>query len=109
MTGSKEMRFSDTELMELRREFEQHKLDYAAQMLAMRGELATNTRVTMALSTKVDNIARSTNGVVKLYRDAQGAANLGTGLQKFMLWLLKWGLIGAAIVHGIQWVLERFR
>lgn len=58
-----------------------------------------NTRALKDLTTE-------TKGVVELHRDIQGAARVGHKLQSFMLWLTKWGVIGASVAACISWIAD---
>ena len=54
----------------------------------------------------IQDLIDETRAVVELHRDVQGATRLGMAVQRFMVWLLKWGTIGTAIVVGIKWVTD---
>ena len=109
MAGADNMaRFSDTELTTLRTEFELHRAESQARWNQLAGLIEENTRITTQLARSIEAQARSTAGIVRLYRDAQGAARLGTGMQRFFIFLLKWGLVGSGIVTAIRWALTKF-
>jgi len=100
-------RFSDVELTRLREEFESHRdrQEQRWEQLALMVE--QNTEATRAVAISVKSIARSTEGVVQLYRDFQGAARVGIGVRRFIAWLLALGAGGAAIAAGIMYVLGK--
>lgn len=115
MPADDEMRFSDQELIRLREEFEQHQKAFARhqdvqnarwEQLAVMVEQNTGTTREIAESVKV--LAESTAGVVRLYQDVQGAARVGVGVQKFVVWVAKWGTIGVGAAIGLRWLIEQF-
>lgn len=98
------MRFSDSQLVQLRQDFDEHKADNEArwerqearweEMLEMVG---ANTRATTSL-------AESTRGVVQLYADVQGTVRIGAAVQRFCGWALRWGSVGVVIATGVNWL-----
>jgi hypothetical protein len=107
-------RFSDAELVALREEFEEHRdvqvrnnarQDRRWEQLASMVE--QNTEATQAVARSVESIARSTEGVVQLYRDFQGAARVGIGVRKLLAWLIALGTGGAAIAAAIMYFLDK--
>lgn len=103
-----EMRFSDTELVELRREFEEHRelQEQRWEQVAMMVE--QNTQTTRELAEAVKSVADSTAGVVKLYDDVGAAARVGAAVQRFVVWLAKWGTLGAGMAYGVSWIVRHF-
>ena len=58
-------------------------------------------------NTKSINILTSeTRSIVELHRDFSGAARVGKGIQSFLLWVVKWGVIGSAIGACINWIIK---
>ncbi len=53
-------------------------------------------------------IEESVSGIVEWSENLQGGVRVLDGVQKFMIWLLKWGVIGGAFATGILWIVERF-
>lgn len=103
-----EMRFSDGELRQLRREFEEHRelQDERWEQLALMVE--ANTQTTREIAESVRSVAESTAGVVKLYEDVGAAARVGAAVQRFVLWVAKWGTLGAGTAYGLSWVVRHF-
>ena len=100
-------RFSDEQLVELCEDFEQHKALQEhrwEQLAAMVGE---NTAATERIAEAVEKQAESTAGVVQLYRDFQGAARVGMGLRRFLVWVAALGTAGAAVAATILYVLDK--
>ena len=113
--GNDMPRFSDEQLIQLREEFEQHKEEQNEcwerqerrwEQLAIMVE--ENTQTTRELAESVCKIADSTAGVVRIYDDVQGAARVGAALQRFIVWVAKWGTIGAGLAVGMSWVVRHF-
>lgn len=85
--------------------FAEYDKSFSLILKAQEVNTAAITRLTSSVSTLVED----TRAVVQLSKDLQGAARVGTGLQRFMLWCMKWGMIGIGVVSGITWLLERFK
>jgi hypothetical protein len=51
---------------------------------------------------KIESLDESTKDVVKLHRDIQGAASVGMTVQKFIVWVGKFGAIGV----GLAWLVQ---
>ena len=123
-----EGRFSDRELLRLRADFTEHAarfdshvIRYDEHMIEFRrhvveeerkwGQLATmvheNTQATERIAEAIEKQAASTEGVVQLYRDAQGTIRTGRGVTRFTLWLASLGAVGAAVAAVINWLSAR--
>ena len=59
------------------------------------------------LSSSVQDYVKSTQGLVEAWQAANGAVKVGTALGKFLTWLTKFAIIGAAATW-IAHKLERF-
>lgn len=44
--------------------------------------------------------------LLQLYKDLQGLGRIGSGLQKFAFWVMKWPLIGAGLYSAITALVE---
>lgn len=108
-------RFSDEQLIQLREEFEQHKEEQERcweqqerrwEQLAVMVE--QNTQTTRELAESVQAVAQSTAGVVKVYDDLNAAARVGGAVQRFIVWVAKWGTIGTGLAFGLQWIIRHF-
>lgn len=107
-------RFSDTQLLDLCEDFEQHKNDFEQhkkeqdeRWIQLGTMVEKNTQATERLAESVEQIAKSTEGVVQLYNDFRGAGRLGLGVQKFLAWVAALGTAGAAIAAAITYVLTK--
>ena len=104
--NEKIMRFSDEKLFEFHSEFRQHVErcekrfnDGDEQFLALIEAQKRNTDAITAL-------VEETRGIVELHRDLQGATRVGMSLQKFIVWLTKWGAIGVGLATLLGWFLK---
>lgn len=53
----------------------------------------------------VNELVEETRDIIKLYRDAQGAIQIGSVLQRFGIWCLKWGAIFGGFFAALKfWV-----
>lgn len=100
------MRFSDEKLYEFHKEFRAHVdrcekrfNDGDAQFNELLTAQKNNTDAITAL-------IEETRGIVELHRDLQGATRVGMSLQKFILWLTKWGAIGVGLATLLSLVLK---
>ncbi len=116
MSGSRNDagRFSDESLTKLHQEFHEHVQRFDSHVAD--GELRWQQQQQMwesiaesqkANATAISVLIRETRDVVQLTRDVQGAARIGHGLQSFVLWMLKWGTIGAAIVAAVTYFSDK--
>lgn len=94
-------RFSDQQLVQLREDFNQFKREQQQQADALSEALREQAAA-------IADLAQSTAGVVQLYSDMQAATRLGSGVQAFLLWCVKWGVITSGLAYGVRWLLEHF-
>lgn len=55
-------------------------------------------------TTAIERLTEDTEGVVDLYKNAQGVITVGIAVQKLGLWVVKWPIIGAGIYTIWEWV-----
>lgn len=101
-------RFSDRELVELRKEFEEHRELQEEKWEQLAIMVEQNIQTTREMAESVKAIADSTAGVVRLYEDVHAAARVGSALQRFIVWVAKWGTLGTGLAFGLQWVVRHF-
>ena len=89
------------ELKQLKSDFKQHRTESDERWECVLAAQEENTKA-------VQELTESTQGIVQLYNDLQGAVRLGTGLQKFAIWLAKFGVVGGALAGLITWFFEHF-
>jgi hypothetical protein len=108
---------SDNErLFQLCTDFEQHVKEFRQHELAEREKFdkliiaqQVNTDAIAELTRVVGKIVEDTSEIIQLHKDFQGAARVGKGFQGFMLWVLKWGAIGAGVYTVLNWIVEHFK
>ena len=88
--------------------FEQHELDEIEKFDKLIVAQQKNTDAISTLTESVSTLVEDTSVMVSITKDLQGAARLGSGLQRFMVWLLKWGAIGTGVYTGIEWLIDHF-
>ena len=88
--------------------FEQHELDEIERFDKLIDAQQKNTDAISELTESVASVVKGTSSIIQLHKDFQGAARVGSGVQGFMIWVLKWGAIGAGIVAGMNWAIEHF-
>ena len=99
-------RFSDEELAAMHHDlktiikrFDTHEETEARKFSEMICAIADNTK-------SVNRLATSVEPMLDLQRDLQGTAKIGKSVQAFLLWLLKWGAIGAGIATAVKYILS---
>ena len=107
MSGDKERR-SEDKLLELYDRFELHEAEGAAKFDKLLAAQQMNADNVAELTAAVSTLVKDTEGIIQLHKDFQGTARVGKGVQNFMLWCLKWGLIGTGVVSGLNWLIEHF-
>jgi len=101
---------SDTNerLYQLEQRFEQHELNELEKFDRLIEAQQINTDSIAELAGSVATLVEDTSSIVELQRDFQGTMRLGNGVQRFMLWCLKWGMIGTGMSVIVKWVVEYF-
>lgn len=56
----------------------------------------------------IANLKNDTSDIIKLYKNVQGAARVGVGVQNFLLWVAKFGIVGTAAVALSKFVAKHF-
>lgn len=89
------------ELCKLREEFYQHvdrfdtyRADQDGRMDRLCSTIQNNTKA-------VEELTKSTEGVITLYNNANA-------VQTFFLWLAKVGVVGGVIAGGVAWIAKHF-
>lgn len=88
--------------------FEQHKKDEDCKFDKLIDAQQVNTESINQLASSVNTLTKDTGEIVNLYRDFQGTIRLGKSVQSFMLWCLKWGMIGTGAVAIIERLIKYF-
>lgn len=88
--------------------FEQHEQEEAEKFIKLVEAQQNNTDAIAKLTDSVSSLVDDTKVIIQLSKDFQGAARVGKGVQNFMLWILKWGMIGTGVVAMIHFVVNHF-
>lgn len=102
------MRFSDGRLLQLSKDFEQHKVMQDARWDKALAFIEDNNRTTEALVRAVEQLDASTRGIVQLYADVKGAARVGQAIQSMLFWVAKWGTLGGVVYAAAHSLIEHF-
>lgn len=92
---------SKEDIRELREEFDQHRKEENQRIDALTLAMIENTEA-------IDELKRSTEGVVQMYKDLQAAARVGNATQNFVIWVSKWGVAGTVVAACVTWIVEHF-
>lgn len=95
-------------LYQLIERFEQHERSEKRVTSDLFKAQQANTDAIAKITDSVSKLVEDTGDIIKLHRDFQGAARVGKGVQGFLLWLLKWGVIGTGVATVVMWLIERF-
>lgn len=88
--------------------FEQHEVHNEQNYNKLIEAQRVNTESIHRITHSIEDLVNDTKSIVQLHKDFQGAARLGNGLQKFLVWVLKWGAIGTGTATAIIWVTDHF-
>jgi len=115
MAGGDDMRFSDSMLLQLREDFDKHVTEEMSlskdHLAAQNANVEAISKLTVSVATLTDNVSALTNDtrdIIQTYKDLQGVARIGSGAQRFAIWCMKWGSIGAAGAAGIHYIVNHF-
>ena len=107
------MRYSDEKLANLDAKFDAHVRDEEVWRNAQDERWATiGYQLERVITVSENNtqaiagVIEETRGLVQLQKDFQGAARIGSNLQQFLLWVAKWGVIGAGLAALAHTVLD---
>lgn len=100
------MRFSDVQLENFYGEFKKHVAHYEERIKTDDARHEAMAISQQANTQALQELTKATKDVVDLYGDLQGAARIGDRLQKFGLWLAKWGVVGAAAAATWEFLLK---
>jgi len=99
---------SEERLTQLVERFEQHEREEEEYRIFLFKAQENNTAAIAEITKNVAHVIEETRAIVQLHKDLQGTIRVGSALQRFMFWLLKWGTIGVAIIATLKWLVERF-
>lgn len=99
-------RFSDEELSNFHKQFEQHVKVYEERVKTDDARHESLLIAQEANAAQLKQLISNTKEIVDLYGDMKGAAKVGMALQRFGLWLAKWGIIGTMLMAIWRWIVE---
>ena len=67
-----------------------------------------NTQAISELTGQVSALVTDTRDIVQLHKDFRGAARVGSGIQGFVLWCMKWGGIIGGLGAALHYLVEHF-
>lgn len=113
--GDNDMRFADQALVRFHQDFidhvdrfKSHEENEHIKFNELIEAQHNNTKAITELTSSVSNLVDDTRDIIKLHQDFQGTVRIGANAQGFMLWLLKWGIVGAGLVAVIKWTSKHF-
>ena len=87
---------------------EVHVKDYDAFKADTEGGLDKVVEAVYQNTHTMTELIKQTKGVVELHRDVSGAFRIAVKLQKFMIFLTKWGVVGGIVVLTTDWIRTTF-
>lgn len=106
MQQNKDMRFSDEMLTQFKDEFTAHIEKYEERIKTDDARFGSIIDLQHQNAEAIKTLIDETRDVVRIHRDLQGVARVGIGLQKFMVWCLKFGFIGGGVAAIVAWVIH---
>jgi hypothetical protein len=108
-------RCTDQKLFQLCKDFKEHQARFERheeRETATFGRILDaqheNTKAIGDLTGQITSLVTETRASVQLTRDLEGITRVGGGVQKFVLWCLKWGGILGGLGVGISWIIDHF-
>lgn len=101
-----DMRFSDEKLFQFHNDFTEHVAKCEERFTEGDKQFKQLIDVTSKNTIAMTSLIDETREVVQLYKDVQGVARIGKGVQSFGVWLLKWPLIGGGLYALFNWVIN---
>jgi hypothetical protein len=106
--SDEKMRFADRELQDFHGEFRQLATRFDERVKVDDSRHAELLRMQEQTAQSVQQLTEKTEGIIQLHRDFQGVARVGMSVQKFMMWVAKFGFVGTAIVAILAWIIHFF-
>jgi hypothetical protein len=113
--GDDVTRCTDEKLFQLCKDFEEHKERFEKheqRETATFGRILDaqheNTKAIGNLTGQITSLVTETRASVQLTRDLEGITRVGSGVQRFAIWCLKWGGILGGLGVGISWIIDHF-
>lgn len=103
-----ESRFSDEKLYQFHDEFRQHVTQCEDRFNAGDEKFERLITAQQKNTDAIASLIEETREVVQLHKDIQGVTRMGKKLQSFMIWVVKWPLIGTGVVGIINWVMKQY-
>lgn len=104
----KRPRWSDNELLRLRLDFERYvarQEAYNKNQEQLWRQLANivsgNSEATKDQARALEDLAKSTEGVVKFFRDMESTVRVSGGIKGFLLWVVSVATASATIILGV--------
>jgi hypothetical protein len=101
-------RWSDGELLRLRLDFERYVARQEAynknqeQLWRQLADIVqSNSEATREQARALEDLAKSTEGVVKFFRDMESTVRVSGGIKGFLLWVVSVATASATIILGI--------
>ncbi len=103
MGEEQEIRFSDQKLNEFYDDFKAHRERCERRFEECDNLVIDLIEMQKANAETIRQLTEETREVVQLHKDFQGAARIGTSIQRLVLWFGKWGALGVGIATAMTW------
>ncbi len=104
--GNNEMRFSDEKLYQFHDEFRQHVARCEERFNDGDEQFKQLIQAQQKNTDAISSLIEETREIVQLHKDIQGVTRIGKGIQMFLVWVIKWPLIGTGIYAMVNWILK---
>lgn len=95
-------------MFKLSQRIDQHESDTNHNFNKLVEAQRINTDAIAGLTASIASLVEDTRAIIQFHKDFQGTVRIGKSVQNFMVWLLKWGMIGSGIVAIINWLVKNF-
>jgi hypothetical protein len=114
-SGDEMPRCTDEKLFQLCKDFAEHKERFdrheereTATFARILDAQHENTTAIGELTGQISSLVTETRASVQLTRDLEGITRVGSSVQKFAIWCMKWGGILGGLGVGISWLIDHF-
>lgn len=94
----------NSEVLILKKLLEDHILDSNKRWAHYDNLQEKNMEATANLITNVADLTKATEGIVQLSTDIQGTLRIGAILQKFIIFIMKWGIVGTILSAMVAFI-----
>lgn len=104
---SDDMRFSDARLFQFHEDFQQHVDRCEERFNDTDDQFKQLIEAQKKNTDAISSLIEETRSIVQLHKDLQGVTRLGKRIQTFLIWVVKWPIIGTGLYAIYAWSLKQ--